>query len=306
MRLPGGARPLFGRPGRAWVAMLALIAVSGFAIIALPSDSLGARTASDRGEGGAIYFFADPSEGVALVGQHIPRPNPLVIRPSGFALFVDGQWVLEKLHWTGWGSPVAKARGLSSSSNDIPNAEEGKRIITWAKVRLSGIGHFHGHRIYRCMRVTVPPPAEFPPGCLQRSDRYIGLLTPGSGVPVGVASSTRHLSEFLSPDKRVWCTFGLGSGSCNSLNPNSGAQLSAELSESGTVTTCSVADPSLSEGCFQQFDNSAPVLRIGEDSSFAGIRCESAPNGITCTKITGVGKGNRFRVNKSEAVEVGA
>jgi hypothetical protein len=62
----------------------------------------------------------------------------------------------------------------------------------------------------------------------------------------------------------------------------------------------------LSEVSFQQFDRSAPVLRIGEDSSFAGIRCGSASNGITCTKDSGAGKGNGFRVDKDEAVEVGA
>ena len=47
----------------------------------------------------AIYFFANPVTSAA-------RPNP-------------------------------PARGLSSSSNGNPNAVEGKRIITWAKVALS-------------------------------------------------------------------------------------------------------------------------------------------------------------------------
>lgn len=47
-----------------------------------------------------VYFFSDNS-------KPINGHNPLVMRPSGFALFLDGQWVLEDLRWTGWGSSVA-------------------------------------------------------------------------------------------------------------------------------------------------------------------------------------------------------
>lgn len=184
---------------------LLAIAVVAFAGLALPPVGLSSQPSGHHRGGGnqEIYFFSNPSEPVALSGQHLAVPNHLVIQPSGFPLFVDGQWVLEKLHWTGWGSPVAKASGLSSSSNDDPNAAEGKRIITWAKVRLSEPGHFHGHRVYRCIRVTVPPPANYPPGCLQRSHRYVGLLKPGSGEPVGEEHGTggpRRITNFLSPD----------------------------------------------------------------------------------------------------------
>lgn len=169
---------------------LAVVVVACALSIPLGSAS-GDSAILHRGGGqDKIYFFARPSSPVALVGQHLPLPNPLVVRPSGFPLFEDGQWVLEKLHWSGWGSPVARARGLSSSSNDDPNAVEGKRIITWAKVRLSSPGTFHGHRVYRCIRVTVPRPAHYPPACLQRSHRYIGLIAPGSGEPVGVPGNS--------------------------------------------------------------------------------------------------------------------
>jgi hypothetical protein len=100
-----------------------------------------------------IYFFTDTA-------QPINKENPLVIRPKGFLLFQDGQWNLEGLRWTGWGSSVARATGVSSSSNDIPNAAEGKRIKTWVHVTLSNPGRFQGHEVYRCFTMTVPPPAS--------------------------------------------------------------------------------------------------------------------------------------------------
>ncbi len=100
-----------------------------------------------------IYFFTDTA-------QPINKENPLVIRPRGFLLFQDGQWVLERLRWTGWGSSAARATGVSSSSDDIPNAAEGKRIKTSVHLTLSNPGRFQGHEVYRCFTMTVPPPAS--------------------------------------------------------------------------------------------------------------------------------------------------
>jgi hypothetical protein len=109
-----------------------------------------------------IYFWSNIPEPVSSSFFN----NPLVIRPSGFTLFEDGQWVLQDMHWSGWGSSVAHATGISSSSNDIPNVAQGKRIKTWAHVTLSNPGRFHGHEVYRCFKLTVPPPAHYPPSCL--------------------------------------------------------------------------------------------------------------------------------------------
>lgn len=162
---------------------VALVVLLGF-VASTPSSP--ASTARDRGNAGSIYFFSNPSSGVALIGQHLVTPNHLVIRPDFLPLFEDGQWVLEKLSWKGWGSPVAKAEGVSNSDDDVPNVAEGKRIYTWAKVTLSQQGVWRHQRIYRCIRIKVPPPASSSYSCLQRLHRYIGLMSPGSGTPVGV------------------------------------------------------------------------------------------------------------------------
>lgn len=110
-----------------------------------------------------IYFWSNIGE---PIGNSRFFHNPLVVRPPGFVLFQDGQWGLQDMHWTGWGSPVAHATGVSNSSNDIPNAAEGKRIKTWAHVTLSNPGRFQGHEVYRCFNLTVPPPAHYGQVCL--------------------------------------------------------------------------------------------------------------------------------------------
>jgi hypothetical protein len=114
----------------------------------------GASSSAPPSATGAIRFF-----GFFL--NAINAHSQLVVEPAGLALFADGQWVLEGPHWTGWGSPVAHASGISSSSNGIPNAAEGMRIKTSAGVTLSSPGSFLGHRVYRCIDVAVPPPANF-------------------------------------------------------------------------------------------------------------------------------------------------
>ena len=299
------------------VALAAVVAVSASAALSgnAGADSTSA-THSRRGGHGQIYFFARPSSAVALVGQHLPTPNPLVLRPSGFPLFEDGQWILEKLHWSGWGSSVARASGLSSSSNDDPNAEQGKRIITWAKVRLSQPGVFRGRRVYRCIRITVPRPAHYPPACLQRSPRYIGLMTPGSGEPVGVPGSsdgTLHLTNFMSPDRKVWCQiYSFGTDCGTEPDPPTHA---AELKPNGKVSLCLVLRTEYPEGskvpltCFQNWplpSDHVPVLEIGKTTQDSGFRCTSSAEGMTCTDVAGAGKGHGFRINKDEGVEVGS
>ena len=171
------------------------VALTGAALLllALPQAAAASRTLSLAAAalpGGATIL---PAAAQARLPQpiyfwsNIPEPvspifvsNPLVIRPSTFLLFEDGQWVLQDMHWTGWGSRVASATGISSSSNDIPNAASGKRIKTWARVTLSNPGRFQGREVYRCFKLTVPPPAHDGPLCLAHSGSVWLLASHGS------------------------------------------------------------------------------------------------------------------------------
>jgi hypothetical protein len=118
-----------------------------------------------------IYFWTNTEQPIAYSGFR----NPLIIEPRSFLLFQDGQWILEDLHWTGWGTSVARARGISNSSDDIPDAASGKRIKTWGEVTLSNSGQFKGHEVYRCFAMRFPPPATNLHGCLKRTGSIYGL-----------------------------------------------------------------------------------------------------------------------------------
>lgn len=115
----------------------------------LAAVALAAPVAAQAALPQPVYFFTDTAE-------PINKHNPLVVRPSGFVMFQDGSWVLEGLHWTGWGSRVARATGVSNASNDIPDVVSGKRIKSTAYVTLSSPGRFRGHEVYLCFTLSVP------------------------------------------------------------------------------------------------------------------------------------------------------
>jgi hypothetical protein len=234
-----------------------------------------------------IYFFTDTA-------TPINSQNPLVIRPSGFLLFQDGQWVLQDLHWTGWSSSIARASGISNSSNDIPNAAQGKRIKTWADVTLSNPGRFRGHEVYRCFALTVPPPA---------SDTYACLAQVGSSWELAPLEQT----DFLSPDQKIWCEFGSAQSLCATGRPGppNSPQRSATLDRSGKVTLCDVRVPSLGAACVQNWDSSAPMLKVGHATEAGNVVCKSKANGITCTLAGGRGKGKGFLINSTSVRRVG-
>ena len=145
------------------------------------------------------------------------------------------------------------------------------------------------------------------------------LMTRPKVIPVGGASirlAPLRLANFLSPDRRVWC--GLGEGRhpfCVAGQTSQGLgfpSASAELEAGGKVRLCFVAQGSeaplfhgFPEGCAQNWDANAPILGYRQQSELEGVLCTSATNGITCIKVSGAGNGKGFRINASEAVEVG-
>jgi hypothetical protein len=207
-----------------------------------------------------VYFFSDNSK---PIGPH----NPLVIRPRGFVLFLDGQWVLQHLRWTGWGSPVARATGISNSSNDIPDAARGRRIKTWADMTLSSPTRWHGHEVYSCFKILVPPPAGDLSGCVLPDPPI------GNGWLAGGTSGV----DFLSPDRKVWCSLGGSSGFCaGGPGPIPGTEapsVGASLSRDGSVTLCSIPGTGI-QGCTQNDDPASPVLTVGQQVEAGNVLCK--------------------------------
>jgi len=239
-----------------------------------------------------VYFFSNNS---VPINSH----NPLVMRPSGFPLFLDGQWVLQDLHWAGWGSSVARATGISNSSNDIPDAASGKRIKTWADMTLSSPVRWRGHEVYSCFKILVPPPASDLSGCvLPNPPIGNGWLLGGAGGGV----------EFLAPGQDVWCAVN-NESFCESGPPGSwvGPSLGATLYRTGKVALCSVPQARLSTegGCTDNWDASSPVLKIGQEIRADNVLCKSERRGIVCTIASGRQKGKGFLITSKVVRQLG-
>lgn len=240
-----------------------------------------ARAGSPR----PVYFFSDNSQ---PIGPH----NRLVMRPSGFILFLDGQWVLQDLHWSDWGSAVARATGVSNSSTGVPDAARGRRIRTWADMTLSSPIRWHGHEVYSCFKILVPPPASDLGGCVLPDPPI------GNGWLAGVGGG----ADFLAPGQRIWCVIDTAVSSCagyaNWQARSAIPALGATVHRSGNVTLCSVSRGSSAQaGCAQNWDASAPVLRLGQAVKVGDVLCRSERVGIVCKVASGAHRGAGFQIN---------
>jgi hypothetical protein len=236
------------------------------------------------------YFFSNNSE---PINSH----NRLVMRPSGFVLFLDGQWVLQDLHWTGWGSPVARATGISNSSNDIPDAASGRRIKTWADMTLSVPMRWRGREVYSCFEILVPPPASDLGGCVLPHPPI------GNGWLIGTGAGS---PDFLAPGQRIWCginTIAFCVGGISSPAAAVPPPFGATLYHNGTVTLCSI--PTSQGGCAQNWDAAAPVLRVGQEVRADNVLCKSERSGIVCSIASGAHRGRGFAISAGGARQVG-
>jgi hypothetical protein len=243
-----------------------------------------------------VYFWGSVAETIAAPGQ---QPAPEFVRPSVIGMFADGSWDLEHLHWTGWGSSVAHAQGISSASNGIPNMAQGKRIKTPARVTLSNPGSFRGREVYRCFTLTIPSHAA--------SDQHLCLASHG-GVwflsPAGTRTATSATSaSFYSPSRNLSCEIDDGRSGvpvqvyCQSLN----APHSVHMSLDGRLKICSGAGAATR--CLGNAGEHTPILGYGKQVTVRRFRCRSEQAGVTCTVISS-GKG--FLINSAGIKRVGA
>ena len=78
----------------------------------------------------------------------------------------------------------------------------------------------------------------------------------------------------------------------------------ATMTRAGAVKICNVSPADI---CAQNTPTrrGASVLRRGERNELGGIRCTGDPRGLTCTVITGAGKGKGFLINATGVTKVG-
>lgn len=113
-----------------------------------------------------------------------------------------------------------------------------------------------------------------------------------------------HLSNFLSPDRKIWCLLenapGNSAASCFFAADRStgGQEYSASLPPNGHLVTCAwqPSQPGL-QACDQNWDTSAPVLNSGKIDMIYQYRCQAASTAITCTVDTGAAKGKGFTIS---------
>ena len=265
------------------------------ALLAAVWLSAGTAAAGRAQASGRIVFYSDVAN--LVPGTPYLRNTPSV-RPSEVFMFQDGSWVIDKLHWSGWGGRVARATGISSASNGNPSQAAGKRTKDPVQFVLSGRRDLLGRTVYACYRLTDPKaPQTDQHDCLKHAYGSQYVYAPAAG-------SSLHLSAFLSPDRKIWCvlndSYGFREADCfYAANLYAGAQeYSASLHPNGQLGTCAWQPPQSGlDGCVQNWNASAPVLRSGRVDVIYQYRCQAASASITCTVDTGTGKGKGFTIS---------
>lgn len=236
-----------------------------------------------------VYFWS--STALTIAGPGRP-PLPVVIRPATIALFADGSWAVEQLRWSGWGSSVARATGVSSASNGIPNQAEGKRIKTPAHVTLSKPGRFKGHEVYRCFTLTIPSrPRSDQHLCLKRSAGYWYLAA--TVVPPPAVTDV----EFIAPSIGGGCSMTMLRVVCQTYAAPGQV---VRLEPSGATSICVLHG---STTCGQgNFGEGTPRYGVGKKATVGRFRCEVLKAGVRCT-VAATGKG--FLISKTTTARVG-
>ncbi len=259
--------------------------------VAMVMALLGAASAAEAAIPQPVYFWESTAATIAGPGQ---QSLPPVIAPKTIALFADGSWDVERLRWSGWGSSVARATGISSASNGIPNQAEGKRITSAARVTLSDPGKFEGREVYRCFTLTI---ASHP-----SSNQHLCLKHEGDSWYLAAKPSTPRrpvaTTDFLARTIGGGCSMSTLQVKCETYNTP--GQVTT-LKPSGAVTTCLLKAGA--NRCGQgDFGEHTPHYGVGKNVTVGRFRCQVLTAGVRCTVAT-TGKG--FLISKTETKRVG-
>ena len=140
-------------------------------------------------------------------------------------------------------------------------------------------------------------------------ERTGDLADAGPGSDATVLAEAAHRSNaiaadgFLSPDRKTWCSGTAKEVGCVSFRGavDQGAAHGAVLKRGGKLTLCPESSAGPAWACFQNFDESAPVLHYGKRVEVGPFVCASTRHGVKCS----VGPGGRgFRIDRDEVVAV--
>jgi hypothetical protein len=244
-----------------------------------------------------ISFWASVASAVSVPKGQIAG-NRRVVRPKAILLFADGSWYVEKLHWDGWGTRVARATGVSNASNGIPDQASGKRIKSRATVTLSDPGRFKGHEVYRCFDLKVPSHhASDMHLCLQGVHGYWYLAA--------VPPKPTTIDFFAGPPLQgIGCELRSGAQAqvlCESYA--SALNQKVTLGPRGRVRACAKPGTGLDNPCeLGDFGEGTPTYKVGRKVTQGPFRCEVRASGVRCT-VARTGKG--FEIGPTGTTRVG-
>jgi hypothetical protein len=138
---------------------------------------------------------------------------------------------------------------------------------------------------------------------LTRSSLAVLLLATFVTVGTAHASTTIGADGFLSPDHKTWCSGTASEIGCVSFKGSiaDGAGHGAIVKRGGKIVLCPESTAGPAWACFQNFDETAPVLHYGESTEVGGFRCKSTRQGITCL-VRKSGRG--FRVDRTAVTAI--
>ncbi len=261
---------------------LMLVAIATLGLI-LPAVAQGSGSSQ-------IYFWSDVAATIRAPGQ---PSQPEVARPPEIIMFADGSWGIERLHWSGWGTSIAHASGISSASNGIPNMAEGKRIKRPAEITLSNPGRFYGHEVYRCLKLTVAHSANGEHLCLSDQHGYWLFGSVGRGARAVGAARPKVAEFFVGTASGVGCFMigEPGGGMVGCYTESSSYQQKAILNAAGEVQVCAHHVHAFADAC--ELGNAGidtPTYRAGKRISVGAFRCQVVRSGVTCT-VAATGEG---------------
>jgi hypothetical protein len=153
-------------------------------------------TTAGAAAAGQIYFYAN-------VGNPIGQFNPPLVKPQTLVLHLDGSWLVVNLRWSGCGSSVARANGISSASNCKPHCANGRRTHDPAQLTLSHPETLHGRRVYGCFQLTIPPPPKGERARVPEARRKRVLLLVGAPVERSSVAERRAAVQALAQAEHV-------------------------------------------------------------------------------------------------------
>jgi len=227
----------------------------------------------------AVVLGALPAAAASPVayvcGRGLDNP-PCEQRPNDLTFSDNNDLSATGLDWSGWGRPVASARGhLTVNWTGTPRHHDGT-------VRLSDLRSCHGEPVYRTGRVTWP------------------------GHSVVVTFDCRRLPgqaryfQFHSSDKALGCGM--------SWDPKDGSWVRCDVDNAAYTTpkdpTCTSLDQGdslilgtdVASACHgDTVLRAGRVLPAGHGHRVGDIRCSMAANGVTCRNLL---SGHGFRMSR--------